>query len=338
MFIVLLLYLCIVITLFSKRLGSIGSLMTIVVGQLAVIFSISSMMLSYKETEVLELVFIRWVSLKSLTIDLTFIYLYENLVMGLIVVVLSFLISLYSFSYLNRDETKLSFILFLLVFTFMMMFFICSANTITLIMVRGDIGLMFYFLINFWHKHYYIVSILIILLLLVGAYLLNQVWCIFIKIFRNNKVSLKVIGFYVYRPHDLVGLLYSIIDYNYIYNKATLVLYMNLLIGFVYLCIIDITDLNIFASPFDGWHRGWATEYHYYGCTCDPCQFYNAYFYTAYDITYTLNKEGQWIPELDIWSASVNKETTPLGEQPAFYCFLSLGTLVIFHIVKCLFF
>jgi NADH-ubiquinone oxidoreductase chain 5 len=70
--------------------------------------------------------------------------------MFLPVIIISFLVQLYSLNYMANDPHIIRFYFYLSIFTFFMLMLICGDNLLILFLGWEGVGLASYLLINFW--------------------------------------------------------------------------------------------------------------------------------------------------------------------------------------------
>jgi len=95
-----------------------------------------------------------WISIFTFELNYGFIIDFNTIIMLIIVSSISFLVHLYSFSYMSDDTKLKSFIAYLSLFTFFM-FILISANNFVLFFIGWEgVGLCSYLLISFWYTRY----------------------------------------------------------------------------------------------------------------------------------------------------------------------------------------
>jgi proton-translocating NADH-quinone oxidoreductase chain L len=92
----------------------------------------------------------QWMSSGILKIDWGLFYDSLTVTMLIVVLFISFLVHLYSISYMNNDPYIIRFISFLSLFTFFMLVLITSDNYVQLFLGWEGVGLCSYLLVNFW--------------------------------------------------------------------------------------------------------------------------------------------------------------------------------------------
>ena len=93
-----------------------------------------------------------WASLDICVISISMLFDSLTAIMFVLVTGISFLIHLYSVSYMNFDPHLSRFLSYLSVFTFFMLFLVSSANFIQFFIGWEGVGLCSYLLINFWYS------------------------------------------------------------------------------------------------------------------------------------------------------------------------------------------
>lgn len=91
-----------------------------------------------------------WINSEILNIYWAFIFDHLTIIMCLVVIIISFLVHLYSTEYMYYDPFLSKFISYLSLFTFFMLILITSDNIIQLFIGWEGVGLCSYLLINFW--------------------------------------------------------------------------------------------------------------------------------------------------------------------------------------------
>jgi NADH-ubiquinone oxidoreductase chain 5 len=92
-----------------------------------------------------------WICTDVLNIHWGFLYDSLTVSMLFIVILISFLVHLYSISYMEYDPFIIRFISFLSLFTFFMLILITSDNYVQLFLGWEGVGLCSYLLVNFWY-------------------------------------------------------------------------------------------------------------------------------------------------------------------------------------------
>ena len=91
-----------------------------------------------------------WINLGSLSIDWVFLFDSLTISMLFIIVTISFLVHVYSVSYMKNDPFIIRFFIYLTLFTLFMIFLVTSGNLLILFLGWEGVGLSSYLLINFW--------------------------------------------------------------------------------------------------------------------------------------------------------------------------------------------
>jgi len=92
-----------------------------------------------------------WLDLGNLSVDWLFIFDSLTISMLLIVVTISFLVHIYSVSYMRNDPYIVRFFLYLTLFTLFMIILVTSGNLLILFLGWEGVGLCSYLLISFWY-------------------------------------------------------------------------------------------------------------------------------------------------------------------------------------------
>ena len=93
-----------------------------------------------------------WIEIGNLEINWNFKLDIITVSMFLPVLIISFLVQLYSSSYMNDDPSKCRFFSYLSLFSFFMLILITGDNFILLFIGWEGVGLASYLLINFWFQ------------------------------------------------------------------------------------------------------------------------------------------------------------------------------------------
>jgi NADH-ubiquinone oxidoreductase chain 5 len=93
---------------------------------------------------------VKWIDGYYLIVEWTFVLDLVNCLLILLVTLVSFLVHIYSYSYMKEDISFNRFIAYLSLFTFFMLFLATSANFLQLFFGWEGVGLCSYLLINFW--------------------------------------------------------------------------------------------------------------------------------------------------------------------------------------------
>ena len=91
-----------------------------------------------------------WINLGSFSLEWTFIFDSLTISMLLIIVTISFLVHLYSVSYMRNDPYISRFFIYLTAFTTFMIILVTSGNILILFLGWEGVGLLSYLLVNFW--------------------------------------------------------------------------------------------------------------------------------------------------------------------------------------------
>jgi proton-translocating NADH-quinone oxidoreductase chain L len=100
----------------------------------------------------------RWVSLGDFQVSWDFYFDFLTIIMCLIVSFISFLVHLYSISYMSEDPFQSSFMSYLSLFTFFMLILVSSGNFFQLFLGWEGVGLCSFLLISFWSDRVYAVG------------------------------------------------------------------------------------------------------------------------------------------------------------------------------------
>lgn len=92
-----------------------------------------------------------WINCEIINIYWTFVFDYLTIIMCLIIIIVSFLVHLYSIEYMYFDPFLSKFISYLSLFTFFMLILVTSDNLIQMFIGWEGVGLCSYLLINFWY-------------------------------------------------------------------------------------------------------------------------------------------------------------------------------------------
>ena len=92
-----------------------------------------------------------WLNLSLLNIDIILLFDTLSITMVLIILFISFLVHVYSFSYMKNDPHFFRFIAYLSLFTFFMLVLVTSSNFLQLLVGWEGVGLSSYLLICFWY-------------------------------------------------------------------------------------------------------------------------------------------------------------------------------------------
>jgi proton-translocating NADH-quinone oxidoreductase chain L len=140
-----------ILMLIGRFLGKKGSiLVTIFCIFVSLVFSILIFYEVGLMGHVCTLKMANWVNSGILNVEFGLLYDSLTAVMLLIVVFISFLVHMYSVSYMENDPYIIRFMSFLSLFTFFMLVLITSDNYIQLFFGWEGVGLCSYLLVNFW--------------------------------------------------------------------------------------------------------------------------------------------------------------------------------------------
>jgi NADH-ubiquinone oxidoreductase chain 5 len=92
----------------------------------------------------------KWIELDLFLLDWSFTFDILTISMFLPVIIISFLVQLYSLDYMSNDPHKIRFYFYLSIFTFFMLILICGDNLLILFLGWEGVGLASYLLIHFW--------------------------------------------------------------------------------------------------------------------------------------------------------------------------------------------
>ena len=149
-----------IILFFGTKLGHKGSaylstfnlFLTFILSFLHLIFS------SNLQQEVFVITIPSWISIGDLEINWDFYYDILTLIMFNVVTFVSFLVHLYSISYMSDDPFQASFMSYLSLFTFFMLILVSSGNFLQLFLGWEGVGLCSFLLISFWSDRVYAVG------------------------------------------------------------------------------------------------------------------------------------------------------------------------------------
>ena len=147
------------IIIFGSYLGNKGSsyLATINLGiTCSLAFFVFITTLGVKELTIIRL--FPWVSLGDFQVWWDFYFDFLTIMMFLIVTFISFLVHLYSISYMSEDPFQSSFMSYLSLFTFFMLMLVSSGNFFQLFLGWEGVGLCSFLLISFWSDRVYAVG------------------------------------------------------------------------------------------------------------------------------------------------------------------------------------
>lgn len=117
-------------------------------------FAFSLSVLSFKEVclggSVVILELCPWFSVGVLDFSWSFLFDSVTCVMLVVITSISFLVHLYSTSYMEGDPHMIRFLSYLSLFTFFMIVMVISGNYVQLFLGWEGVGLCSYLLVNFW--------------------------------------------------------------------------------------------------------------------------------------------------------------------------------------------
>ena len=152
------------IIIFGSYLGNKGSsyLATINLGiTCSLAFFVFITTLGVKELTIIRL--FPWVSLGDFQVWWDFYFDFLTIMMFLIVTFISFLVHLYSISYMSEDPFQSSFMSYLSLFTFFMLMLVSSGNFFQLFLGWEGVGLCSFLLISFWSDRSVLLNLPILL-------------------------------------------------------------------------------------------------------------------------------------------------------------------------------
>jgi NADH-ubiquinone oxidoreductase chain 5 len=91
-----------------------------------------------------------WISFNTLFVNFTFLFDNLTFIMLFIILIISGIVHIYSFNYLEKDPHHIRFLSYLALFTFFMLLLVVSENFIIFFFAWEGVGLCSYLLINFW--------------------------------------------------------------------------------------------------------------------------------------------------------------------------------------------
>lgn len=147
------------ILLFGSRLGNKGSgyLATINLG-ITFILALYSFVLNLGVQDLQIIRLFPWILVGDFEVYWDFYYDFLTLVMFTIVTFISFLVHMYSISYMSEDPFQSSFMSYLSLFTFFMLILVSSGNFLQLFLGWEGVGLCSFLLISFWSDRVYAVG------------------------------------------------------------------------------------------------------------------------------------------------------------------------------------
>jgi NADH-ubiquinone oxidoreductase chain 5 len=141
----------IIVGILGSKIGKIGTFIISITNLfLSCIFSIKLLydIVILENTTIINLG--NWINLDILNLDWIFIFDPLSVVMCTVVLVVSFLVHIYSISYMGDDPHVPRFFSYLTLFTFFMLLLVVSENFILFYFGWEGIGLTSFLLINFW--------------------------------------------------------------------------------------------------------------------------------------------------------------------------------------------
>ena len=98
-----------------------------------------------------NLILFHWLNCEYLYINFEFYFDSLSIVMYLMIILISFLVYLYSIEYMYNDPYYIRFMFYLVLFTFFMTILIFSSNFLQFFLGWEGVGVVSYLLINFWY-------------------------------------------------------------------------------------------------------------------------------------------------------------------------------------------
>lgn len=141
----------ITIGLLGSRIGKIGTYIISIVNLfLSCVFSLKLLydIIILETTTIINLG--NWINLEVLKLDWVLIYDPLSIVMCTVVLLVSFLVHIFSISYMDGDPHIPKFFSYLTLFTFFMLLLVVSENFVLFYFGWEGIGLTSFLLINFW--------------------------------------------------------------------------------------------------------------------------------------------------------------------------------------------
>ena len=139
--------------LWGRKLGIKGSNLFVCLGMLiAVIISLLSLYDLTVSDTVVVVDYWAWISFVLFNINLSFHIDVTSAIMIFVVNLVSFLVHVYSVSYMRGDPHTIRFMGYLSMFTFFMLILVSSQNYLQLFIGWEGVGLCSYLLINFWYS------------------------------------------------------------------------------------------------------------------------------------------------------------------------------------------
>lgn len=171
-------------------LNSINSLILIILNQNSLYFNFN------------------YINFINLTININFIFDSLSILMIFIISFISFLVHLYSIDYMKFDKNLITFLLFLNLFTFFMIFLVIAGNLFQILIGWEGVGLTSYLLINFWYNRFEankssikaitinkIGDLMLFFFIVLNYYLFNSLNILQIKfIILSNNINFNIIN------------------------------------------------------------------------------------------------------------------------------------------------
>jgi NADH-quinone oxidoreductase subunit L len=138
----------------SNNLGKISAgILSSTLVFVALIFSSIILFNIYKhEDQILYENFYNWISISSLEIGIGYLIDKFSAVMLFVVLLISFVVHVYSISYMSEEKDFKRFFSYIALFTFSMILLVMSNNLIQLFIGWEGVGLVSYLLIGFFYK------------------------------------------------------------------------------------------------------------------------------------------------------------------------------------------
>jgi len=192
-------------------------------------FSIVLTILCYYEigymNEMSYLYLFNWLNIGLLKINIVFLFDTLTVVMVFIVLFISALVHMYSFSYMREDPYFVRFIGYLSLFTFFMLILVTSDNFLQLLIGWEGVGLFSYLLICFWYTR-------------IAANLAA------IKAMSVNRIGDIFLLFTIFLIYSLFGSF----NFSIVFNNVIYITDMYFDLYFIEICVLDILCLLIFLS------------------------------------------------------------------------------------------
>jgi NADH-quinone oxidoreductase subunit L len=147
------------ILLFGSRLGNKGSsyLTTVNMG-ITFFLALYSFFLIIGAKDLIIIRLFPWILVGDLEVYWDFYYDFLTFIMFIVVTFISFLVHMYSISYMSEDPFQSSFMSYLSLFTFFMLVLVSSGNFLQLFLGWEGVGLCSFLLISFWSDRVYAVG------------------------------------------------------------------------------------------------------------------------------------------------------------------------------------